>query len=111
MKTKDKKAKATLKAKRTLVRAPLSTLGGVIAETTKVYREARSGKINQFEARSLVWMLSQLRGMLETQALERIERKLEELEPTIEGHSTGSLVANRTIRLEHRAAPATRATQ
>ena len=111
MKTKTKKAKATPEAKRTLVRSPLNTLGGVIAETTKVYREARDGKLDQFEAKGFIWMLSQLRGMLETQALEQIERKLEELEPTIEGHTTGGRVANRTIRLEHRAAPATRATQ
>ena len=111
MKTKDKKEEATSKGKRTLVRAPLNTLGGIIAETTKVYREARDGKLNQFEAKGLIWMLSQLRGMVETQTLEQIERKLEELEPTIDSHPTGGRVANRTMRLEHRAAPATRAAQ
>ena len=80
MKTKNKKAKATPQTNRTLVRAPLSSLGGIIAETTKVYREARNGKIPHKEARSLVWMLGQLRAMLETQALEHIEQRLEELE-------------------------------
>jgi hypothetical protein len=57
----------------------VSTLGGIIAEAAKVYREARRGELDHTEARSLVWMLSQLRGMVETEALERIEQRLEEL--------------------------------
>ena len=101
MKTKNKKAKTTPKSKRTLVRAPLSSLGGVIAETTKVYREARNGKIPHKEARSLVWMLGQLRAMLETQALEHIEQRLEELEPSCEGQRPGYTNSNRTVRLSH----------
>jgi hypothetical protein len=76
-------------------------LGGVIAETTKVYRDARNGKIPHNQARSLVWMLSQLRAMLETQALERIEQRLEELEPAIETHNPGHGGINRPIRLAH----------
>ena len=101
MKTNTKKGKATSRAKWSLVRAPLSSLGGVIAETTKVYREARNGKITHNQARSLVWMLSQLRAMLETQALECIEQRLEELEPTIETHKPGHGGINRPIRLAH----------
>lgn len=101
MKTKTKKEQATPLAKRTLIRAPLSTLGGVIAETTKVYRDARSGKLPHDDARSLVWMLSQLRAMLETQGLERIEQRLAELEPSLEGRSHGYTNGNRTMRLTH----------
>ncbi len=101
MKSKTKKAKATPHAKRSLVRAKLSTLGGIIAETTKVYREARNGKILHKEARSLVWILGQLRAMLETQALERIEQQLEELEPAIETHKPGHGGINRPIQLAH----------
>jgi len=101
LKTNTKKGKATSRLKRTLVRAPLSTLGGIIAETTKVYREARNGKIAHKEARSLVWILSQLRAMLETQALERIEQQLEELEPAIETHKPAYAGTNRPIRIAH----------
>jgi hypothetical protein len=41
------------------------------------------------EARSLVWMLAQMRAMVETQALERLERRLEEIAPSIEGRTHG----------------------
>jgi len=39
--------------------------------------------LDHAEARSLVWMLSQMRGMVETQALERLEQRLEELAPSL----------------------------
>jgi hypothetical protein len=37
------------------------------------------------KGRSLVWVLSILRAALETQSLERLEERLEELAPSIEG--------------------------
>ena len=73
LKAKDKTATGTPPKERTLVRHALGSVGGIIAETTKVYREARDGKLEHDKARSLVWMLSQLRAMVETQALERLE--------------------------------------
>jgi len=47
-----------------------------------------------------VWVLSQLRAMVETQALERLEQRLEELAPSIEAHN-GFTSANRSARSAH----------
>lgn len=87
--------------KRSLVRHPLNTLSGLIAEAAKVYRQARDKKLDHAEARSLVWMLAQMRGMVETQALERLEQRLEEIAPTIEGSSHGHSSANQATRATH----------
>lgn len=87
--------------KRSLVRHPLDTLAGLIAEATRVYRAARDKKLDHTEARSLVWMLAQMRSMVETQALERLEQRLEELAPSIEGKSHGFTTANRPSRAAH----------
>ena len=38
----------------------------LIAETAKAYRQARDEKLDHAEARSLVWMLAQMRAMVET---------------------------------------------
>jgi hypothetical protein len=96
LKQKGKKAKGSPSAraepnasKRSLVRHPLDTLAGLIAEATRVYRQARDKKLDHGEARSLVWMLAQMRAMVETQALERLEARLEELAPSIEGRNNG----------------------
>ncbi len=88
-------------SKRSLVRHPLDTLSGLIAEATKVYRQARDRKLDHAEARSLVWMLAQMRAMVETQALERLEQRLEEIAPSIEGKSHGYTSANRPPRATH----------
>jgi hypothetical protein len=81
--------------KRSLIRQPLHTLGGIIAEACRVYRQMRDGKLDHQQGRSLVWCLGQMRAMVETQALERLEQRLEELAPSIEGkaqhgHTTAS---------------------
>lgn len=86
--------------KRSKLRHPLGTLAGVIAETTKVYREMRDNKLDHGQGRSLVWVLSQLRAMVETQALERLEQRLEELAPSIEARH-GHTFANRSARTAH----------
>jgi hypothetical protein len=70
--------------KRSLVRNPLTTLSGLIAEAARVYRAMRDNKLDHGKGRSLVWVLSQMRAMVETQALERLEQRLEELAPSIE---------------------------
>ena len=88
-------------AKRSLVRHSLDSLSGIIAEATRVYRQARDKKLDHAEARSLVWMLAQVRGMVETQALERLEQRLEELAPSIESRNHGHQGANRPSRTAH----------
>lgn len=80
---KDREATPGEGSKRSKLRHPLDTLAGVIAETTKVYREMRDEKLDHGKGRSLVWVLSQLRAMVETQTLERLEQRLEELAPTV----------------------------
>ena len=39
-------------AKRSLIRHPLDTLNGIIAEATRVYRQVRDGKLDHAEGRS-----------------------------------------------------------
>ena len=87
--------------KRSKVRHPLDTLAGVIAETAKVYREMRDNKLDHGQGRSLVWVLSQLRAMVETQTLERLEQRLEELAPNIEGRGNGYAGTNQPSRTAH----------
>ena len=87
--------------KRSLIRHPLHTLAGLIAEATRVYRQARDKKLDHGEARSLVWMLAQMRAMVETQALECLEQRLEEIAPSIEGKAHGYQGANHPSRTSH----------
>jgi len=103
---KDKDAEATPEMaeggeKRSLIRQPLHTLGGLIAEACRVYRAMRDKKLDHQEGRSLVWVLGQMRAMVETQALERLEQRLEQLAPSIEGKSHGHTTANRTPQSTH----------
>jgi hypothetical protein len=103
---KDKEApplegEVELPAKRSLVRHPLDTLSGLIAEATRVYRQVRDKKLDHAEGRSLVWILAQMRAMVETQALERLEQRLEELAPSIEGRGHGLTNTNRPHRPTH----------
>lgn len=101
MTNKQKTAGASSPKKRTLVRRPLGTLAGVIAETTKVYREARDGKLDHDKARSLVWMLGQLRTMIETSTLERLESRLDELSATMGGQGYGHTSSTRPSASTH----------
>ena len=55
----------------------LNTIGGVVGEMAKVYREARRGELTTKDAGRFVHMLSQLRAALEAGD---IERRIEELE-------------------------------
>ena len=88
------------KRKRLQVHQPLDTVGGVIAEMTRVYREMRNAKLDHGAGRSLVWVLSQIRAAVETQALERLEERLNELTPGIEARN-GYTRTNRTSAATH----------
>ena len=57
---------------RKITRLPLSTLNGLIVEAGRVYRRMKDGKMDHEHGRSLVWVLGQLRAMLEAQHLERM---------------------------------------
>jgi len=87
--------------KRSLVRNSLATLSGLIAEASRVYRAMRDKKLDHAEGRSPVWVLSQMRAMVETQALERLEQRLEELAPTIEGKQRGFTSTEHPSRRAH----------
>ena len=62
-----------------LTREPLDTLAGLLKEAGSVYRRMKAGALEHEKGRSLVWVLSQMRAMLEAQALERLEQRLDEL--------------------------------
>ncbi len=83
------------------IRHALDTLPGVIKETCKVYREMRADQLDHMKGRSLVWVLSILRAALETQSLERLEQRLEEIAPSIEGKANGYSGATRQARTAH----------
>lgn len=57
---------------------PLDTVGGVVTEMGRVYREARRGEMKTEKASRLVYMLTQLRAALETGVIEERLRRLEE---------------------------------
>jgi hypothetical protein len=61
------------------VRNPLATLGGLTHEAVRIYRKMKAGKMDHNEGRSLMWVWSQMRSMVEAQALENIERRLAQL--------------------------------
>ena len=88
-------------SKRSLIRQPLHTLAGLITEACRVYRQMRAGKLDHQEGRSLVWCLGQMRAMVETQALERLEQRLEELAPSIEGRAPGHVAGSRPPQSTH----------
>jgi len=62
------------------------------------------GQLDDDKGRSLVWVLAQMRAMVETQHLERIEGKLNELQATTESRgmiTNGPGSANQPARLPH----------
>jgi hypothetical protein len=79
MEEASKRKRGGSKSGRKIVRLPLTSLSGLIKEAGRVYRRMKDGKMEHEEGRSLVWVLDRIRGMLEAQALERLEAKLDEL--------------------------------
>jgi len=63
-------------------RDPLTSLSGLLRESSRVYRRKKAGKLDHEKGRSLVWVLAQMRSMVEAQHLQRIEVKLNELQVT-----------------------------
>lgn len=55
----------------------LNTVGGVVTELGRVYRKARRGDMDMGEAKSLTYVLRELRCALEAGD---VERRLDELE-------------------------------
>lgn len=89
---------------RKIVRKPLTSLAGLIKEAARVYARVKDGKMPHEEGRSLVWILAQMRAMLEAQHLERIEAKLNQLQAMAE--SRGLIAhshegANQPAQLPH----------
>jgi hypothetical protein len=90
------------KSGRKIVRLPLTSLSGLIKEAGRVYRRMKDNKMDHETGRSLVWVLDRLRGMLEAQALERVEARLNELsEQAGRSNSNGRPLTIEHARLLH----------
>jgi hypothetical protein len=61
-------------------RLPLLTLSGVIREAGRIYGKMRRKRMPHEEGRSLIWALSQIRAMIEAQALETLEARMSALQ-------------------------------
>ena len=92
-----KTTKATPGKDRSLVRQRLASVAGLIAEAGRIYREMRDGKLDH--DKQSVWVLSQMRAMVEAEAIERLEQRLDELSQ--QGGSHGHTGADRSARLAH----------
>jgi hypothetical protein len=88
------------KSGRKFTRLSLSTIGGVIKEAGAIYRAVKSGKLDHEQGRSLVWMLAQLRTMLEGQLLEEMHAKLSQVSQQAEARDHG-YIALPASRLPH----------
>jgi hypothetical protein len=58
----------------------LTSLAGLVREAATIYKGMKAGTVDHADGRSLVWVLAQMRGMIEAMALERIEARLAEME-------------------------------
>ena len=56
---------------------PLDTVGGIVSELGRVYREARGGQLDTADATKLSTILREIRCCLE---MGEIERRIQELE-------------------------------
>ncbi len=56
---------------------PLNTVGGVVAELGRIYREARRGEMDVGDATRLATILREIRSALEASDIERRIEKLE----------------------------------
>jgi hypothetical protein len=88
-------------AKLARIRHALDTLPGVVKEICRVYREMRADELDHMKGRSLVWVLSMLRAAIETQTLEHLEQRLEELAPSNGGRGHGFTSTGHPSRSAH----------
>ncbi len=85
------------KVKRKVRIGPLETVGHVVTELGRVYRLARRGELEMEKAKSLTYMLREIRCALEAGD---VERRLEELEaafPSQPGMQRGAGVPSHEI--------------
>jgi hypothetical protein len=86
-------------------RDPLTTLSGLLTEASRIYRKMKAEKLDHDKGRSLVWVLAQMRAMVEAQHLERIEAKLKALHAAAESRGVitvnGHDGPNQPARLPH----------
>ncbi len=61
---------------------PSNTVGGVVTELGRVYRKARRGDMDMGEAKSLTYVLRELRCALEAGDVDRRLEALEALRPS-----------------------------
>jgi len=57
----------------------LASLSGLAREMSRIYHAMKKGRMDHKKGRSLVWVLAQMRSVVEAQALEAIERRLAQL--------------------------------
>ena len=77
MKSQRKRVKRTGEGPRV---GHLDSLGGILSELQTVYREVRYGQTTPDMGTKLAFMLREMRAVLEAMALERMEKRLDELE-------------------------------
>ena len=91
---------------RRVPRQALTTLSGILAEMGRIYRQARSKKMDHEQARSLIWMLGQMRTAAEALELERLHSRLDDLDTTLTLESPDGYIARQVspARIEDRRA-------
>jgi hypothetical protein len=91
---------------RRVPRQALTTLSGILAEMGRIYRQARTKKLDHEEARSLIWMLGQIRAAAEAIELERLHGRLDDMDATLTLESHGGYIARQVSppRIEDRRA-------
>jgi hypothetical protein len=78
----------------------LATLADIFSEMSAVYREVRTGKTAPELGCKLVYILREMRSVLEAQALARLEQRVEEL-GTLAEQRCGHPIAYQQARLPH----------
>ena len=71
----------TLSLKAEIRIGPLTTVGGVVSELGKVYRQARRGQIDTQDATRLAFILREIRVALESSDIEERLERLEGIAP------------------------------
>lgn len=74
----DEEARVVGDAPLTAANIPLKTALDVRREQSRVYREARAGKLDKVDAAKLVWILGEIRKSIETHDIEQRITELEE---------------------------------